>query len=181
MAAGILAIGGGTLAGTLLLVGLLVGETDEAFADVYSGAISMQNIFPRIPRRALIVSIAVVAGILADFLTMGSYETFLFLLGSVFVPLFGVLAADYYFRGRRVRGEPSSSSWQPVAFAGWIAGFITYHWITPTGPAWWVEAFTRALGMPLSVRLPWLTASVPAFLIAFLVGLVTARWQTRSR
>lgn len=184
IAVGVLSIGGGTIAGMIFIAGLLVGETDEAFADLYSGAMSLQNIFPRLPQRVFVVGIAGVAGVLGGFLTMGSYETFLFLLGSVFVPLFGVLAADYFF-GRNplardsalfaAGGSGRTRRWRPAAFLPWLAGFLAYHWIAPTGPAWWLDLLDGLLGTPLSVRVPWLAASVPSFLVAFVAGLVATR------
>ena len=47
-------IAAGGVASFLALLALTVDETDEAFANVYSGAISTQNLFPRVPQRALI-------------------------------------------------------------------------------------------------------------------------------
>ena len=53
------AIAGGGAAAALALLALTVDETDEAFANVYSGAISTQNLLSRVPQRALIASAAV--------------------------------------------------------------------------------------------------------------------------
>lgn len=191
VAAGLLSIAGGAVAGLCFLVGLLVGETDEAFADMYSGAVSLQNVFPRAPQRVLIVAIAGISGLLAGFLTMASYETFLFLLGSVFVPLFGVLAADYFFGPSPLVEEAAlfqrpgrywfTGGWRLSALVPWIVGFLVYHWITPTGPGWWVDLVARVLGASPSTRLPWLSASVPSFFAAFVLALVTARIPHRLR
>jgi NCS1 family nucleobase:cation symporter-1 len=181
IAGAILAVAGGSLAGLLFLVGLLVGETDEAFADIYSGAVSLQNIWPRVSQRAFTVVIAFVATGLAAWLTMDRYESFLFLIGSVFVPLFGVLIADHFFnrRGDIDVGDLYSSTgsywytrgirWRAVV--PWLAGFVVYHWIVPTGPAWWTEWVTSLIGEPLGVRWSWLAASIPAFLVAFVLTL----------
>ena len=49
------AIAGGGIAAALALLALTVDETDEAFANVYSTAVSMQNLFTRVPQRVLIV------------------------------------------------------------------------------------------------------------------------------
>jgi nucleobase:cation symporter-1, NCS1 family len=170
IALGILGIAGGTLAGILFLAGLLVVETDEAFADVYSGAISLQNIWPRLPRRVLIVVIATVSTGLAAVLTMQLYESFLFLIGSVFVPLFGVLVANHLSRG-----TPSSSRVRSISFGAWIAGFVVYHWIAPTGPGWWTEFSATLFGTPLSQRFSWLGASVPAFAVSATIGWLATR------
>jgi putative hydroxymethylpyrimidine transporter CytX len=166
VAAGILAIAGGSLAGILFLVGLLVGETDEAFADIYSGAISLRNIWPKISERVGILGIAVVATALAGWLTMERYESFLFLIGSVFIPLFGVFIAHHFF---------GATTRRSVAFGAWAIGFLLYHWITPTGPAGWLELMDSTLGTPLSVRWTWLSASIPSFVAAGAVALVGAR------
>src|SRR5947208_1921386 len=95
--------------GGVVLLALLVGETDEAFADVYSAAVSSQNLQERIPQRGAVIAIAAAGVGLAAWLglrptvALGDYESFLFLLGSVFVPLFGVFVADHFLlRGRRV-------------------------------------------------------------------------------
>jgi purine-cytosine permease-like protein len=185
IAAGVLAIGGGSIAGILLLTGLLFGETDEAFADVYSGAISFQNILPRMSQRSLIVGVTLVAAALAAVLTMTAYETFLFLIGSVFVPLFGVLTADYFVaRRRRLDLDALYDADGPYWYRGgvrlgallpWLVGFLLYHVITPTGPDWWLSGWGRAFGDGLAEEAPWLAASIPSFAVAFLLALVGTR------
>lgn len=190
IAAGILAIAGGSLAGVLFLVGLLVGETDEAFADIYSGAVSLQNIFPNASQTTLAASIAVVSTVMAAGLTMERYEMFLFLIGSVFLPLFGILAADYFvLRGRRIDAEGLYGREGPYwyragvrlgAVAPWAAGFATYHWVAPLGPPWWTGLWSL-LGVPLAARLPWLAASVPSFAVAFVLMLLLAPRQSRQQ
>lgn len=174
IALGVLAIAGGTVAGLLFLVGLLVGETDEAFADIYSGAVSLQNVWPRASRGVLTVVIAAIATGLAATFTMQLYENFLFLIGSVFIPLFGVLVAlhlgsvDGWRSG--VRG---------VAVFSWLVGFLAYHWISPSGPDWWLDLSASLFGTPLSERWGWLGASVPSFVTAATLSWLLARLSSR--
>ena len=158
IAAGIFALGGGALAGILFLVALLVGESDEAFADIYSGAVTLQNILPDTPQRVLIAAIGIIGAVLAAWLTMERYEMFLFLIGSVFIPLFGIFLAGHFAIRRRA--------------IPWLAGFVIYHWITPVGPDWWVNWVGDLFGSPLSEHLGWLGASIPAFAVAFVLALV---------
>jgi nucleobase:cation symporter-1, NCS1 family len=181
MAAGILALAGGSIAGILFLVGLLVGETDEAFADVYSAAVCLQNIAPRASQRTLTIGVAVVSTVLAGWLTMDRYEAFLFLIGSVFVPLLGVLAAHYLLRVRNLSVDELyakngtywfSSGFRLPALVPWIVGFLVYHWILPTGPDWWVDGVGKIISTPLVAEWPWLSASIPSFLVAFLISAV---------
>ena len=60
------AIAGGGLAAALALLALTVDETDEAFANVYSAAVSAQNVATRVSQRLLIAGVAVVATAGAD-------------------------------------------------------------------------------------------------------------------
>lgn len=167
IAGGILAVAGGTVAGVIFLVGLLVGETDEAFADIYSGAMTSKNVFPRVPRSVFVIVIAAVSTALAGWLTMERYESFLFLIGSVFVPLFGVFVAERYLARTRAAETPGIRIGPLV---GWIVGFVVYHWIAPTGPGWWLD-WLASIATPVAAKVTWLSASIPAFLAAAAVGL----------
>jgi NCS1 family nucleobase:cation symporter-1 len=181
IAGGILDIAGGSVAGVLFLFGLLAGETDEAFADIYSGSVSLQNIFPRASRHLLALGIVAISIGLAALLTMAAYESFLFLIGSVFVPLFGVLAAEYFVVRHRsidlddVYRPQRGSSFRATALLPWIVGFAVYHWIAPIGPDWWTGWISDVLGSPLSERVGWIGASVPSFGAAFVLALIATR------
>jgi purine-cytosine permease-like protein len=141
----------------LALLAVTVDESDEAFADIYSTAISIQNVLPRVPQRVLIVLVAIAATIGALVIDLRNYQTFLFLLGSFFVPLFGVLAADF------LAGEGEETALRWSGLAAWIAGFAAYQWIQPTGPAWWVELLDRIPGAGEFTG----GASLPSFALAF--------------
>jgi NCS1 family nucleobase:cation symporter-1 len=180
IAAGILSLFGGSIAGFMFLVALLAGETDEAFADIYSGALSLKNMWESIPQSVFIGVIVAVAGVLAAWLTMQRYELFLFLIGSVFVPLFGILIADHFVNRKGILNvsdlyTPRGRYWfthgvRLGAFAPWLAGFGLYHWIAPTGPGWWVDLVSGLLTAP-PIWLTALGASLPSFAVAFLLAL----------
>src|SRR5438094_6883398 len=93
------AIAGGGLAAALALLALTVDETDEAFANVYSCAVSLQNVLPRVSQRLLVLAVSAVATGGALLIDLRQYQTFLYLLGSFFVPLLGVLLADWLLAG----------------------------------------------------------------------------------
>jgi NCS1 family nucleobase:cation symporter-1 len=162
--------------GWIVLLALLVGETDEAFADIYSAAVSSQNVKGRINQRAAVLAVSV-AGVglavwlgLRSTLAVGTYESFLFLLGSVFVPLFGVFVADYFVSRRRgpLRGKA-------MAFPSWIVGFLIYQWswTVPPGLGAWQTAmrtlFHRWLQLPYPLAGSRWGASIPAFLAALVL------------
>jgi NCS1 family nucleobase:cation symporter-1 len=169
--------------GTLLLIALLVGETDEAFADIYSAAVSTQNLAPRVSQRAMIIVVSVVGVAVGAWLFrqpgegIFAYESFLFLIGSIFVPLFAVFVADYFVLRRR-RYEAGalfdahgpyrySAGFRLAAIFAWMLGFVLYHLVVPTGPAGWVDAVKDLTGAPLfGGNAP---ASILAFAAAFVV------------
>ena len=73
----------------------------------------------------------------------------------------------------RVFGQVSEGfRWSAVV--PWIVGFVVYHWSVPTGPAGWVNAVTQvftALGLPFPLLGSRLGASLPSFLVTFVLSL----------
>jgi putative hydroxymethylpyrimidine transporter CytX len=170
-----------TAGGAVVLLALLVGESDQAMANLYSGAVSVQNVAPAVRLRPLIVGLGVaglaIAAALSD--AAATFEVFLFLIGSVFVPLFGVFVADLARRGWRYgeaalfEAAPDGIRWRAVI--AWAAGFALYQWCVPTGPAWWVDGLERVVHDGLGLPVPLLAgspigASLPAVLAAFVLG-----------
>jgi nucleobase:cation symporter-1, NCS1 family len=192
--------------GWVVLLALLVGETDEAFADIYSAAVSSQNLAGRINQRAAILAVSGAGAALAAWLglrpsvAVGTYESFLFLLGSVFVPLFGVFVADYFILGRRNRltqemfdrdaqvdGGRGRGGLNMAAFASWVAGFLIYQWswTVPPGLGGWQTAmetlFHRWLHLPYPLAGSAWGASIPAFLAALLLHTTASLARGRRR
>jgi nucleobase:cation symporter-1, NCS1 family len=178
------AIAGGGLAAALALLALTVDETDEAFANVYSAAVSTQNLFPRVSQRLLIVGASVLATAGALAIDMRSYQRFLLLLGAVFVPLLGVLLADWLLAGahysrRHIFEGPAV---RPGTIVAWLTGFFVYEWLyQPLDLGFW----SRWLGH-LPTPSYQIGASVPSFVVAFLmtaavVKLGSARAAARAR
>src|SRR3989442_6004782 len=121
----LIAIAGGGLAAALALLALTVDETDEAFANVYSAAVSTQNLFPRASQRVLIACASVVATAGALAIDMRGYQRFLLLLGAVFVPLLGVLVADWLLAGAPYTRHHifEGPIFRPGNIVAWVAGF----------------------------------------------------------
>jgi len=178
------AIAGGGAAAALALFALTVDETDEAFANVYSSAVSTQNLFPRVSQRALIVGASVLATGAALAIDMRSYQRFLLLLGAVFVPLLGVLIADWLLKGLHYTREDifGAPAFRPGCVAAWAAGFFVYEWLyQPTDLGFWTRLLDHLWTPKYQIG-----ASVPAFLVAFLltaaaVWLGSARAAARAR
>lgn len=122
--------------GFLPLLFILVDETDNAFANVYSTAVSLQNLAPKRKQfwpivAATGIAMAGAAMLLARGETIGGgYEGFLLLVGGLFVPLLGVVIADsFVVRRGAYRPEEFFSRTPAVrwpAFASWIPGIALY-------------------------------------------------------
>ena len=135
------AIATGGAGAALALLALGVDETKEPFANVYSAAVSLQNVLPAVPQRLLILAVGGIATAGAFAIDLVQYASFLLLLGSFFVPLFGVLLADWLLAGARyhehdVFGAPAV---RPAQIVAWLAGFVLYQWLSPVGPGWWTR------------------------------------------
>ena len=119
------AVAAGGAAAALALFAVTVDETDEAFANIYSTAVSLQNLVPRVPQWLLIVAVSTVSTIGALTIDLAHYLDFLYLLGSCFVPLFGVLLADWLVAGMRYRRDDffAAPAFRPALIGAWVAGF----------------------------------------------------------
>ena len=162
------AVAAGGAASVLALLALTVDESDEAFANVYSGAVSLQNLMPRVPQRALVGGVAFVATVGALLVDLRNYQPFLYLLGSFFVPLFAVLLADWLLSGRHYSRDDvfQAPELRAEMLGAWLAGFALYQWLYPQGPSWW----TRIVAHTDPHALPWGGASLPSFAVAFVLA-----------
>ncbi|MFC1439418.1 cytosine permease [Streptacidiphilus sp. N1-10] len=184
----------GVTAGWLFFAVLVLREADQSFANVYSTAMSVQNLLPRVDRRILTIGLGTLVTLLALLVTdFSEYESFLGLIGAVFVPLSAVLAVDFYFGagrseggaarsasdkgggGRREGGwdlgETAPTRW--LTLLPWAVGFVVYQLIAPaqlTGwadfwPSFWAHA-QNVLHVHPQV---WTSASLFSFVVPALI------------
>ena len=174
------------LAAPLGLVALLVltaRETDQSFANVYSTAVSVQNLAPRADRRLLCLGIGALVTVLALGVTIDDYAVFLAVIGSVFVPLLGVGVGDALAR-RAGGGTPDLSRWapsRPLMVVAWIVGLVVYQLVNPGGAPGWSDAWA-ALRTAMGLTPPsWLSASLLSFVVAAGVAAGLAVLERRRR
>lgn len=192
--------GAGTLVGDLVttllpltfgwfaLIVLLVGETDEAFANIYSTAVSFRNLVPRLTHTSLAIGVGIAAILVAMLLDQlgwaASYENFLLLIGGVFVPLFGVFIADYFVvRGRRYEVSElyreSGTYWYGsgvnlVGVVVWGLGFVLY--ALAAQPMWLVEHADFVSWAPKSIHfINDVGGTIPAFVFSFVAYWIVAK------
>ncbi|GAA1413852.1 putative hydroxymethylpyrimidine transporter CytX [Kitasatospora putterlickiae] len=159
----------GVWAGWLFLLVLVLRETDQSFANVYSTAMSIHNLLPKVDRRVLTGGTGVLITVLALQITefTDSYYAFLGLIGSVFVPMFAVLAVDYFLgAGRRGWNLSADAPSRWLMLLPWALGFATYQLIAPTAVAgWWTDLWTSAQEALGFTPQEWTSASLFGFLV----------------
>jgi nucleobase:cation symporter-1, NCS1 family len=170
------AVAAAGLASGLALLAVTVDEVDEAFANVYSAAVSLQNLGPRTSQRLLVGAVAALATAVALALELSSYEAFLFLLGSFFVPLFGVLLADWLLAGARYEPEDAfrAPRWRAGLVGAWLVGFALYQWLHPQGPDWWVAQVERLNPPDVAIG-----STLPSFALAFVLAAAASALSRR--
>jgi len=171
---------------------LVFVEVDEAFANVYSTAVSAQNISPRLDRRVLALAVGALATTLAFTIDIVGYEPFLFLIGSVFVPLVGVFVVAYYLVPRRSWDVSERAPARPWLLLPWAAGFAAYQLTLPTffadtfaGWTQWWTARQADLGISptngLSASLVSLTVAALLTVVVCLPQILRGRRIRRQR
>ncbi len=159
--------------GFLMLL-LIVDEADNAFADVYSAAVSTQDIFSKINQKYLIIGFTALSAILAMVVSVQDYEVFLLLIGAIFVPLFGVVLTDYYIVRKRKYTEQMLYLRQnrlgigTSAIIAWAIGALVNYLLSPLSPIY----------MP---QLPAIGATIPSLAAASLIYLAIARIRPQKK
>ena len=166
-------------AGAIALGILLVDEVDEAFANIYSTTMSVQNLFGGLDRRVVAVVIGASATLVAGFLDLAEYQSFLFLIGSVFVPLFAVAAVDFFAVSRQRWDVSATAPFRAVPVIAWACGFVAYQLVYPGSVPGWSD-FWAGLAAAVHFTPPsWLGSSVAAIGIGGLVMVVLGRLTRR--
>ena len=176
----LIAIAAGGAASILALLALTVDESDEAFANVYSGAVSLQNLLPGVPQRLLVGGVAATATVgRARSSTCGTTSRSSTCSARSSCPLFAVLLADWLLRGRHYDSDAifRAPELRPEMLAAWLAGFCLYQWLSPQGPGWW----TRIVAHFDPHASPWGGASLPSFAAAFLLAVLARALARRCR
>jgi nucleobase:cation symporter-1, NCS1 family len=167
----------GITAGWVFFSILVLREADQSFANVYSTAMSIHNLFPRADRRFLTVGIGALVTVLGLGVTdFSGYENFLGLIGAVFVPLSAVLAVDFFFgAGRREGGwdmsQDAPTRW--LTLLPWAIGFAVYELISPAALTgwlqWWPDFWADAQNATHIHPQVWTSASLFSFLVPALL------------
>jgi NCS1 family nucleobase:cation symporter-1 len=135
----ILQLMGGMRLAIPALIMVVFSTITTGFPDVYSATCSTMNISQKFSSKKILWAAGIISILVALVFPMEQYENFLFLIGAMFVPLFGVVLTDYFFiQNRQIDAQNLYRSQGPywyangfngVALICWAIGFLVYELI----------------------------------------------------
>jgi len=150
------------------LVMVVFSTITSDFPDVYSATCSVLNISQKVKSQTIMWIAGILSILVALVFPMEQYENFLFLIGAMFMPLFGVVLTDYFIiRRRKLNIEALyavggrywyKNGFNPVALISWAIGFGLYK-------------FIELMKLPIG-------SSMPSMLAAGLVYYLVTRFKT---
>ena len=111
--------------GFAALLIVVLSTVTTTFLDVYSAVMSTLNLSERFSRGRLILAFTSLGVVLAMFFPMEHYESFLYLIGSLFAPVFTVVLADY-FLFKEDRSGDKFNIWGLAAAAAGVAAYYFF-------------------------------------------------------
>ena len=128
--------------GTVDLPGMLVGAgfglpalflvffstVTTTFLDVYSAGESSRNLMTTMPVKQVSLVVCFVGALIALLVPLTSFEGFLYLIGSVFSPLYALLFTDFFILHRPSKAQ---DSWDWVNALLWLIGVFAYQMFLP--------------------------------------------------
>ena len=124
---GILSASGLGVAALLIAV---LSTVTTTYLDVYSAGESVLNILKKANSKVVGLLVCVIGTLMAMFVPIHQYEHFLYLIGSVFIPMATIMIVDRWM----LKNEPSVSNVQIKNTLLWIIGFIAYRILLTKAP-----------------------------------------------
>lgn len=134
--------------GLAALATIVLSTVTTTFLDVYSAGVSSVNINGKINQKLASVIVCILGVIIAILIPLSRYEDFLYLISSVFAPLFAVSFTDYFLLHQREIRPQNSLNIKNLIL--WLIGFIAYRMLMP---------YNTIVGITLPVMLGLLAVS----------------------
>lgn len=135
---------------------VILSTVTTTFLDVYSGGVSTTDVTDKIKEKPAAIVICVIGTLLAAFTPATRFESFLYIIGSVFAPMTAILLTDYFI----LKKDSSEKAVDLVNLGIWFGGFVLYR-------------VMMRLDTPIGYTLP-------AMLIIGLICVITDRLKTKK-
>ena len=138
----------GIIGGVAGLVVIVLSTVTTAFLDVLSAGVSAKTVLPSLKEAPTALVVAGLGTGLAIVVPMDHYQDFLYLIGSVFAPLYAVLLASRLTR--RIQKTMRSVVRSAIALLSWAAGLVLYYLL--------LNNLLFPNGTPLGISIPVMAA-----------------------
>ena len=145
--------------GIAALVIVIFSTVTTTFLDVYSAGVSCESISRALREKPMALAVCAAGTVLAALTPVSEFETFLYLIGSVFAPMIAVQLVDFFVL------KYSLGASRPFCvrnLAVWAVGFVLYRWLmnfdTPVGVTFPVMLITAAIALAAGKLFPSKTA-----------------------
>lgn len=140
--------------GLIALSLIIIDELDNAYGDLHSGSVSSERLVSGLSLTVRGLILGIVSIVIASAIDMHAIEPFLLYLSSVFVPLFGVILANYQSIKQRAASNEGVSAIHIGPVLSWLIGIAVYQ-----GASFYYPDFGSAL---------------PSLIISFLLAKILA-------
>lgn len=111
--------------GIIAVIIVIASTVTTTYLDVYSSGVSVTSIFPKAPEQRYAMITAVLGTLLAMLAPVDHFEGFLYVIGSVFAPMFAILLTDFFI----LKSDHSHKTANMTNGLIWLAGFILYRYM----------------------------------------------------
>lgn len=108
--------------GVAAMLIILLSTVTTSYLDVYSASESMHNIYSKWNKKWVGIAVCLLGTAIAMFTPIEQYQNFLYLIGSVFVPMATIMITDYFI----LRNRANSKKQSIVNAVLWVIGFVIY-------------------------------------------------------
>ena len=103
---------------------IVLSTVTTTFLDVFSAGVSFVNLNQKASEKISSLVICLLGMLLAIFISITEYENFLYMIGSVFAPLFAILITDYFVLNKKAFDENSLFNIKNTII--WVMGVTAY-------------------------------------------------------
>ena len=108
--------------GTAGLLIILLSTVTTTFLDSYSAGVSAQSISKKLKEKPVAIIVCIGGTLLATVTPITQFESFLYLIGSVFAPMVAIQIVDYFI----LKKDSSAKMFSWGNLALWLVGFVLY-------------------------------------------------------
>lgn len=101
---------------------IILSTVTTTFLDAYSAGVSAVSLWKHVNEKWAAVLVCLVGTALAIFAPVAQFESFLYLIGSVFAPMIAILITDYFV----LKKDSTALRFDWSNLALWLLGFVLY-------------------------------------------------------